>query len=178
MNLRLSFKETKDGGFQVALPWSARAAFALIALVLAAAAWLPIEGGETGPLAPVAILVMALAACYEERWRAYPAKRVLNFRFGLIFLAKTLSIPYEKLAAITLENFTKGGRSDTARNSSSLSPRRFLSPKRYLRLGLLLHDGNTLVVETAPIDKAETLRAAGRFMAAAFELEAPRETTL
>lgn len=67
--------------------------------------WPPIS------LASIAILaITAIGALFEERWVFDAKGEVARFRFGLVFLAHTRSIPFSSIASVEFDDFERGFR--------------------------------------------------------------------
>lgn len=143
--LRLRESRSKNGVLTLSVPPAARAAFAGIAAAIGASAFV---SGEALDLPGAALLaVSAAAALYEERWSFDPGKRLAVFRFGLLFLARRRTLPFDSVEAAATELFEKGSRPGTGAGEERKG---FFRPKRYARLVLRLKDAERLVVETVP----------------------------
>lgn len=187
--MTLSFRNRKGGALEASVPRLSRTALGVVCATLAAVGFAEADGGfSLGPAGIAAFAVAALALLYEERWTFDPASASIRFRFGLLFAAKTVSVPFADAEAVAVETFLKGRASDAAapgggtpegggsEGSGGSSPfaslgrstflARLFAPKRYYRLVVRLKDGERMVVDTVGERKAAILREAAERIAA------------
>lgn len=98
----------------------------------------------------IVIALCVLAACYEERWSFDETERIVSFRLGLVFFAKTKKIPCSDIAEIRTETFEKGFRKTSWTRVSIVLAGDAAHGAKHL---------NPLVVETMPTKKAAKLTA-------------------
>lgn len=158
-DVRLSFYRTRDGKLLFAIPMGTRLLFAGIALAAAASAAASVEASSVYEFAralPAAlggagfavVLSAAAAACYEERWTFDPASRSVRFRFGLLFLARTRSVPFDSIESAEVETFVKGA--NPGGDAEPSGNKKLFRKKEYASLTLYLKDADRLIVETVP----------------------------
>lgn len=183
MDFALKHRSRPDGSVVVAVPPSVRISMAAIAAAIVGSGLIPDEGGALRGLGLPGIAAAALtvlAALYEERWTFDQARRALRFRFGLLFAARTLTIPFEDIEGLGLETFVKGrsaasGSREDAEEAAAhaeaagglgLRPlKRLFAPKPYRSLVVYLKSSNRLVVETLPANRAARLAELGILLA-------------
>ena len=167
-DLSLRARTTRAGALVFSVPRLARLAFAVIALTVAGSAAVT---GTLGGVGAAVLLFAAAAACYEERWTFDPVSRTVRFRFGLIFLARTRSLPFEGLESVAVETFVKGKNPAAADRPADPSEEeapvglaafgsRIFRQKRYASLAIYAKDAGRLVVETLSAARADRLEAA------------------
>lgn len=114
-------------------------------------------GREGFALVPfIVILLMAAAASYIERWTFSLREGCVTYRIGLPFAHRTELYDLSDIEAVGVDEFTKGkllknGQESEARSAESFGPRLRPFKRRYVRLSLLLSDGDELDIETQPV---------------------------
>ena len=177
-DLRLRFNRTGDGMLIFALPPRTRLGFAAVAAATAASAVVAVDASSAaelaralpralGPVGNAVLLLAVAAALYEERWTFDPRTRSVSFRFGLVFAARSRSVPFDQVESVAVETFVKGtqpGTGDADGIEAEAEPeglKRLFRKKKYASLVLYLKDAERLVVETVPSgDRALLERAA------------------
>lgn len=181
MEISLVLRETKAGRLVYSIPFWYRLVMVLIALVIGASVW--VTGGSPGALAWVVMGLSVLAAFYEERWILDKEEGRLTHRFGLIFLAKSVFIPIDRIEGFRLRAFVRGSNpgspgaaADSARILAALDPagdadamrdRRSRLRKAYITLLCDDLEGGALVLNTLPARRAPELKEAGLRFASA-----------
>lgn len=102
------------------------------------------------------ILLMAAAASYIERWTFSRTEGRVTYRIGLPFAHRTESYALSEIEAVEVSEFTKGklfenGKEEEAPGAETSGPRLRPFKRRYVRLSLLLSDGDELDIETQPV---------------------------
>ncbi|AEJ20810.1 hypothetical protein [Gracilinema caldarium] len=164
MEFLLKSKRTNKGTLELHIPLLLRLSLSAIGLIILAASLIPIlEGPQTqqGVTTIVLMIILLFGALYEERWTFDPASRTISFRFGLVFLAKTMKISYDQVDEITLEKAIKGkmqnleAPAEPSRPQNSLA--RFFQPKVFINLALYLKDSERLIIESGNAKKEAQL---------------------
>ena len=77
----------------------------------------------------MALVIVAAAALYEESWTFDGDERVIHHRYGFVFFAKKIDLPFDKVGGFRLRAFIRGmipggktEREETARILGSLDP--------------------------------------------------------
>jgi len=175
MEISLVLRETKAGRLVYSIPLWYRIVMVLIALVIGAAVGL--YAAKKRALAWVVMALSVLAAFYEERWTLDSEAGRLTHRFGLLFLAKSVFIPVERIEGFRLRAFVRGtnpgspgAAAESARILAALDPtgdadamkdRRSRLKKAYITLLCDDREGGALVLNTLPARRAPELREAG-----------------
>lgn len=182
MDIPLVLKSRRDGGLVYSIPLWYRLAMLAMATVLVGA--VVVAGGTPGPLGWIALALAVLAALYEERWVLEPKAGLLRHRFGLLVLARSLSLPFDRIEAFRLRSFVRGSvpgsgeeasikrdalataddRGDAAAEAKSGRRRH---KKTYVTLVCDDLEGGGLVLNILPASRAERLREVGRRLAEA-----------
>jgi len=164
MNFLLTSKKSKTGALVLQIPILLRLSITAIGLIIFAASLIPnMEGTQTQPGVTTIVLLIFLCfgALYEERWTFDPATRTISFRFGLLFLAKTMNISYDQVDEITLEKAIKGKMQNQDDHAEPSRPQtgldRLFQPKVFINLVLYLKDAERLIIESGNIRKEEQL---------------------
>ncbi len=147
MNFILQLRTLKSGSLVITVPLYIRILMLLMAGIVFAASFF--SSFSAGSIAVIVILL--LAACYEERWHFDRQNQQLSFRFGLLFLAKKVEMPFATIRDIVIENFTKRrslGKSTT-----------------YYRLVLYSTDEQRLIIESVVQNKLSKLTDMGKAIA-------------
>ncbi len=156
---------TKDKGILILhVPLWFRLALLFIGCVVLFALLIPVrEGSPAGIGVPglVLMVVIFFGTLYEERWIFDPLRRTISFRFGLLFLAKTMEIPFDQIDEISVERATKGTMQQAQSGDKENLPQRGIGrlfrPKQYSNLILYLQDSERLVIESVNFRKEEQL---------------------
>ena len=175
MEISLVLRETKAGRLVYSIPLWYRIVMVLIALVIGASVW--VTGGSPGALSWVVMALSVLAAFYEERWILDKEAGRLTHRFGLLFLARSVFIPVERIEGFRLRAFVRGtnpgspgAAAESARILAALDPtgdadamkdRRSRLKMAYITLLCDDREGGALVLNTLPARRAPELREAG-----------------
>ena len=175
MEISLVLRETKDGRLVYSIPVWYRIVMVVIAAVIGAS--VAVTGGSPGFFAWFVMALSVLAAFYEERWVLDRAGGRLTHRFGLLFLARSVFIPVERIEAFRLRAFVRGSNpgspgaaEESARILSALDPtgdanamhdRKSRLKKAYITLLCDDLEGGALVLNTLPARRADELKAAG-----------------
>lgn len=160
-DMKLQARRSRSGAFVLEVPLSFRAAFAAVAAVVAGSALVSSPEATLGGFGSTVLIVSILAALYEERWTFDPAGKTVRFRFGLLFAARSLTVPFDELEGVGVELFVKGqhaetgGREDVEREEAEPTGlaaigARLFRKKRYARLAIYRKDAPPLIVESAP----------------------------
>lgn len=181
MDIPLVLRKGKDGKLVYTIPLWYRLVMLLIGGVLAGA--ILVAGDSPSAFEWIALAIVALAALYEERWTLDPATSFLTHRFGLVFAARKVTIPFSRIEGFRLRAFVRGtapgGPSeaeDNARILSAIDPMNDVNAlregRRNLRkayVSLICDDleGGGLVINTLPARRAADLRNAGAILSSA-----------
>jgi len=164
MEFLLKSKQTKSGTLVLHIPLLLRLSIIAIGLVIIAASLIPVIEGTQSQLGVTTILLLLLllfGALYEERWTFDPATRTISFRFGLLFLAKTMRISFDQIDEITLEKTVKGSMQKPAEHADLERPqtglKKLFQPKVFINLVLYLKDSERLVIESGNARKEAQL---------------------
>ena len=150
MDIRQVLMRRRDGTLILDLPRWFRWVLALIACGLAA---LMISDGRVYPLPVVLLLASGFGALYTQGWEFNPRTgRILN-RHGLLVWARTIEYSASDVETLVLEQFSPGAG----------------ARRRFLRLKLLLRDGEERVLEIQRRRGSQLPRNA-KLMAAAMNL--------
>jgi hypothetical protein len=178
--LRLKARYTRAGTLSLGIPTIFRAIFAFIAAVVSgslgvSAVAVSAKAGSLGALGPAVGIISLLAALYEERWTFDPASKTVRFRFGLLFAARTLTVPFDAIEGVGVELFVKGsprmgsaaGDAPEEGEPSGLAAigARLFRKKRYARLAVYRTDAQALIIESLPAARAAMLEELGREIA-------------
>ncbi len=180
MDIPLTLDTRKPNRLVYALPLWFRITMAAMAAILIAA--LAVAGGAPGLIGWGALALAAFAALYEERWTLDLEHASLRHRFGLLFAARRIEVPFTRISAFTLRSFARGampgGEEDRALREAALSAaetgdangdaktRRKLN-RVYVALVCLDAEGNDLVLNILPARRVEELKTVGRRLAEA-----------
>ncbi|WP_304225209.1 hypothetical protein [Gracilinema caldarium] len=156
---------TKEKGILILhVPLWIRLVLFCIGSVVLFALLLPVqEGSPAGFGVPglVIIILLFFGIFYEERWVFNPIRKTISFRFGLLFLAKILEIPFDQVDEISVERATKGSMQQTRGDDKESIPQhgigKLFRPKQYNNLILYLRDSERLVIESVSLRKEEQL---------------------
>jgi hypothetical protein len=163
-----------DGSIVISVPLLLRLGMVALALILFASATLSPESGKGfSPGLLVALLIALLGALYEERWTFDRPNRTVQFRFGLVFLARRVRVPFDQVESLVVERFVKGkipGAAEAEGPENSGQERR-----AYYNLVLYLTNGGRLVVETV---KGRNMRKIEKLRDDLLELGLPGGATL
>ncbi len=160
MGFTLVSTKKADGSIVISVPLLLRLGMVALAVILFASATLTPETGKGfSPGLLVALLIALLGALYEERWTFDRPRTTVQFRFGLVFLARRVRVPFNQVEALAVERFVKGkipgAVEDTGPGTSNHERRAYYS------LVLYLANGGRLVVETVKgrnLEKIQKLR--------------------
>lgn len=179
MDISLVLREPKPGQLVYTIPLWYRILMVAIAAVLVAS--IAISEGATSTITWIVAGLSVLAALYEERWVLDSDKKEIRHRFGLLVVARTLSLPLDQVEGFRLRAFVRGSNpgapgaaEESARILSSLDPTGDAQAMegrkaRYRRayITLLCDDLNkgALVINTLPARRAAELKEAGARLA-------------
>lgn len=179
MDIPLVLQVRKDGKTVYAIPLWYRLAMVAIGAVLVGA--ILVSGGSPSVLEWVALAIVAAAALYEERWTLDPATSFLSHRYGLLFLARSITLPFSRIEGFRLRAFIRGSAPggpseaednarilaavDPANDSNALREGRRSLRKAYVSLVCDDLEGGGMVVNTLPARRAAELRKAGAILA-------------
>jgi hypothetical protein len=164
MEFLLKSKITKTGALELHIPLLLRLSIVAIGIIIIAASLIPIlekTQSQLGVTTIVLLVLLLFGALYEERWTFDPAARIISFRFGLLFLAKTMKISYDQVDEITLEKAVKGKMqsqddlAEPSRPQNGLG--RLFRPKVFINLVLYLKDAERLIIESGNARKEAQL---------------------
>jgi hypothetical protein len=152
-----------------------RIAMILIGLVLVGA--IIVAGEKPSAFEWILLGLCALAGLYEERWKLDGETGFLSHRYGLVFLAKTITSPFSRIEGFRLRAFVRGStpgapgeEEESRRILSSLDPMndakayekgKSRPKKAYVSLICDDLEGGGLVVNTLPARRVAELRLAG-----------------
>jgi len=160
MGFTLVSTKKADGSIVISVPLLLRLGMVALAVILFASALLTPESGKGfSPGLLVALLIALLGALYEERWTFDRPNRAVQFRFGLIFLARRVRVPFDQVESLAVERFVKGKIPAAGETEGTENPGQ--ERRAYYSLVLYLTNGGRLVVETVKgrnIQKIEKLR--------------------
>lgn len=164
MELLLTSKRSKTGALVLHIPLALRISILAIGLIIIAASLIPSSDGAQSHLGVTTVLlciVLLLGALYEERWTFDPATRAIKFRFGLLFLAKTMSIPYDQVDEIRVERAMKGTMQPLNEQTEPTKPTtglfRLFQPKVFINLVLYLNHAERVVIESGSARREDQL---------------------
>lgn len=162
MELRLQLRRKSEDVLVLGFPIWVRIVFGAIALI-------PLYGlvndGVLYIVPTLLLFVCVLAALYNETWIFDRARRIIEYRFGLLVLFKRRVFPFDDVASLELDEFVKGsiggalsgprpagadGPSGSPAESEEHSERRagFLRRRRMTSLTLVLKDDTRVRIET------------------------------
>ncbi|MEI6874458.1 MAG: hypothetical protein WCL50_04915 [Spirochaetota bacterium] len=126
MDIPLVLRARGDSTLEYGIPaWYRLIMAAILALILAA---LFVSEGPPGILGWIFIAINLFAALYEERWTFDAKKGELRHRFGLVFAARTLRLPFASISAFRLEALVRGtlpgSQDERAENERALAESR------------------------------------------------------
>ncbi len=164
MEFVLKSKRTKQGTLVLHIPLRLRLSIITIGLIILAASLIPIlEGTQTqlGVATIALLIILLLGALYEERWIFDPAARTISFRFGLLVLAKTMTISFDQGDELTVEKPVKGKLHNQEAQEAPSRPQtglaRLFQPKVFINLVLYLKDSERLIIESGNARKEAQL---------------------
>ena len=183
MDIPLVLRETKNGRLVYSIPLWYRLLMVAIGAVLVGA--IVVSGGKPTAFEWVALAVVAGATLYEERWILDAEKKSLHHRYGLLFLAKSIYLPFERLENFRLSAFVRGStpgsaaeKEESARILAAVDPmndlgalrdRKARTRKAYVSLLADDKEGGGLVINTLPARRASELKLIGSRLASAAE---------
>lgn len=179
MEITLVLREKTPGRLVYAIPLWYRLVMALISAILVAAIYVSGDG-KGSVVSWIIVGIAALAALYEETWVLDKATASLSHRFGLVFLARTVSLPFDRIQSFRLRAFYKGSNPGTPASAgesaailsslnvdsdlSDLKGRNRMRRKAYITLICDDREGGGLVINTLPLRGAAGLKTvAARF---------------
>lgn len=183
MEIQLYLKKHKNGRISYGLPLWYRI-ITLIMLGLIGSSFVVPENSP-GVVGWVVLALLAFSLLYEERWMVDPAKQSIEHRVGIYPVLRRTTINFSSIAHFSIDIFARGtvpGSEDEATvkrkgfsilydkqtADDSQNALRFFSPKKpYATLLLVTKDGNTFLVDTQPVRRAERLLRAGTILAEA-----------
>lgn len=186
MEIILTLREDKAGRLVYGIPiWYRLVMFGITALL--AASLLVSQSSSDAPGSSVVSWIIVgialLAALYEETWVLDKSAATLSHRFGILILAKTITLPLARIQSFRLRAFYKGSnpgapgaagestRILTALNAdtdlSDLKERQKMRRKAYITLLCDDSEGGGLVVNTQPMRRAGALKLAAARLAEA-----------
>ena len=182
MDIPLVLKSGREGRLVYSIPLWYRLSMIVMAAVLVAAAFA--SGGAPGPLGWAALVLAILAALYEERWILDPGAGLLRHRFGLLVLARSVALPFDRIEAFRLRSFVRGSvpgsgeeaaikrdalasADDRGDASAEAKSGRRRHKKTYVSLVCDDLEGGGLVLNILPASRVERLREVGRRLAEA-----------
>ena len=147
MGFTLVSTKKADGSIVISVPLILRLGMVALALILFGSAILTPEAGKGfSPGLLVALLIALLGSLYEERWTFDRPNKTVQFRFGLVFLARRVRVPFEQVKSLEVERFFRGTIPGAAEAEGQGNPGQ--DRRSYHSLVLYLTNGNRLVVET------------------------------
>jgi hypothetical protein len=110
--VKLFIHRRKDGKLRYGIGMRFRILYLFFALILAVGAYAYRNDPDVGMLTFPVILMIILfvAAWYEESWICDEQVRTITYRIGLLFLLKQRIIPFDQIEAFELGLFRKGTR--------------------------------------------------------------------
>lgn len=179
MEITLVLRERAPGRLVYTIPLWYRLVMALISAILAASIYVSGDG-KGSVVSWIIVAIAVLAALYEETWILDKATGALSHRFGLVFLARTVSLPLERIQAFRLRAFYKGSNPGSPASAgesaailaslnadsdlSDLKGRNRMRRKAYITLICDDREGGGLVINTLPMRGAGGLKTvAARF---------------
>lgn len=181
MDISLVLREKRPGHLVYAIPAWYRVLMLAIAAVLVAS--ILVTGDGSGAVPWIIFGIALVASLYEERWVVDAEARVMRHRFGLLPLARTIVLPFERIEGFRLRAFVRGsnpGAPNAAEESSriiaaldptgdanALRDRRSRLKRAYISLICDDTEGGGLVINTLPARRASELKTAGSRLASA-----------
>jgi hypothetical protein len=178
MDIPLALRETKDGRVIYSIPWWYRVLMLVIGAVLLGAVL--VAGDKPSVIEWVALALALAAALYEERWVLDPGTKTIRHRFGLLFAARSVSLPFDRIEGFRLRAFVRGSTpggpaeaeeskrileaADPTGDANALGERRSRLKKAYVTLLCDDLEGGALVINTLPARRVPDLKAAGALL--------------
>ncbi|MBN1241552.1 MAG: hypothetical protein JXA15_02460 [Spirochaetales bacterium] len=105
MDMPLVLRRHASGALVYSIsPWYRAGAAAMLCLIVAAIA----SAGGTGVFGWIFVVGAFVAAFYEERWTFDPARDLVAWRVGLLFLARRRTVAVSKLRRFSLRAYRRG----------------------------------------------------------------------
>lgn len=135
-----------------------------IGIVITLASLIPVledSQSRMGVTTIILLILLLAGSLYEERWTFDPGTRTISFRFGLLFLAKTMRVSFDRVDEISVERAVRGKVQHQQKQEKQPRPQngigRFFRPKVFINLVLYLKDSERLIIESGNARKEEQL---------------------
>jgi hypothetical protein len=168
MEIPLVLIKLRDGRLVYGIPLWYRLVMASIAALVAVS--LAVSGAAPSLGGWIVLAIVALAACYEERWTFDASAGRITHRAGLLMAARSTTIEFAKIERFRIAPFVRGtipgSEDEQAENAAALAGgrsddgtrRRSFVKKPYLRLICEASDGASWLLDTVGARKIETLK--------------------
>ena len=156
MQIHLSLRRKGDL-LVYGIPVWYRISSAVAALALAAAS---IFSGGLGIPGSIIVIIVILAAFYQERWTFNTREDICSGRMGLVFAAKGPTFKASEISRFRVDNFAKG-RLD----QKNLPPEDKMPGGSQARLIVDLKNGESFMLDSVLFKRRAELEAAARVLA-------------